>query len=75
MPGLTGYEVARRIRSEVWGRGIVLTACTGWGQSEDRRRTQEAGFDHHLVKPGSLEAILQILSGSGQPEHQDAVRS
>ena len=64
LPGMTGYEVARRIREQAKYRHIVLVAQTGWGQTEDRLRSSEAGFDHHLVKPVSreeLDAILQRL--------------
>jgi CheY-like chemotaxis protein len=62
MPGLDGYEVCRRIRREPWGRGIVIVALTGYGQTEDRRRTEEAGFDYHLTKPADPAAILGILA-------------
>jgi len=58
MPKLDGYETARRIRQEPWGKYMVLAALTGWGQEEDKRRTREAGFDHHFVKPVE-PAILQ----------------
>ena len=61
MPKLNGYEVCRRIRQQVWGKGMVLFALTGWGQEEDQRRSLEAGFDAHLVKPVlpvDLEALL-----------------
>ena len=51
MPKLNGYEVCRRIRERPWGVKAVLIALTGWGQEEDERRSQEAGFDHHMVKP------------------------
>jgi DNA-binding response OmpR family regulator len=52
LPKLDGYEVCRRIREQPWGKEMVLIALTGWGQEEeDRRRSHEAGFDHHLVKP------------------------
>src|ERR671938_792283 len=51
MPGMDGYEVARRLRQQPGLERVVLAALTGWGQQEDRRRTAEAGFDHHLVKP------------------------
>jgi len=61
MPGLTGYEVARRIRAEEWGRGMVIVALTGWGQDEDRQRTAEAGFDHHLTKPVPPETIEDLI--------------
>lgn len=67
MPGMNGYEVARRIRSEPWGRTIKLFALTGWGQEEDRRQSRAAGFDHHLVKPldpAELEQLLQQLTPS-----------
>jgi CheY-like chemotaxis protein len=49
MPGMDGYEVARRIREQPGLENVVLAALTGWGQEEDRRRTAEAGFNHHLV--------------------------
>ncbi len=62
MPNMNGYEVARRLRSEAWGPGMVLIALTGWGQDEDKRRSQEAGFDHHLVKPPVLGDINRILA-------------
>jgi len=62
LPGLTGHEVARRIRAEAWGRAINLIALSGWGQAEDRQRSRAAGFDAHFVKPvdlDELEAVLQ----------------
>jgi len=62
MPRMDGYEVARRIRAESWGKHIVLVALTGWGQDEDRRRTREAGFDSHLVKPLDLDALTDFLA-------------
>ncbi|HWB09821.1 MAG TPA: PAS domain S-box protein [Pirellulales bacterium] len=60
LPKLNGYETCRRIRAEGWSRNMVIVALTGWGQEEDRRRSQEAGFDHHLVKPVDI-AVLRIL--------------
>ena len=51
MPGLTGYEVAERIRAESWGREMMLIAVTGWGQQSDKDKARMAGFDHHLTKP------------------------
>lgn len=63
MPKLNGYESARRIRQHSWGKGIVLAALTGWGQDEDKARTREAGFDHHLVKPLDMEILRQLLAG------------
>jgi CheY-like chemotaxis protein len=62
MPGMDGLEVARRIRQEAHLRNIVLIALTGWGQEEDRRRTAEAGFDHHLVKPPKLDDVEKVLA-------------
>ena len=52
MPGMSGYEVARRMRLEAWGRHAVLIALTGWGQDEDKQAARAAGFDHHLTKAG-----------------------
>lgn len=68
MPRLSGYEVARRIRESSWGRKTVLIACTGWGQHEDRRRSEEAGFDHHPVKPVSTAVVLRLVRQSGRRE-------
>jgi DNA-binding response OmpR family regulator len=61
MPGLSGYEVARRLRV-IAGSALTLVAVTGWGHAEDRRRTAEAGFDHHLVKPADMAAISAICN-------------
>ena len=63
LPGLNGYEVARRIRAMDHPTPPVLVALTGWGQDEDRRRTVEAGFDHHLVKPVDFDALKALLAG------------
>jgi PAS domain S-box-containing protein len=65
MPGLNGYEAARRIRSYDWGRLMVLVALTGWGQQDDRQRAADAGFDHHLVKPASVPRIEALLGQIG----------
>jgi signal transduction histidine kinase len=61
MPKLDGYEVARRIRAQPWGRRITLVALTGWGQESDRRRSGEAGFDSHMVKPLDLDKLTALL--------------
>jgi len=61
MPKLDGYEVARRIRAQPWGQSITLVALTGWGQESDRRRSGEAGFDSHLVKPLDLDKLTALL--------------
>jgi len=74
MPGMDGYEVARHLRERFPGGKTALIALTGWGQDDDRRRTQAAGFDHHLVKPaeiGALQALLTSIDRAGrvlQPE-------
>ncbi len=67
MPGMDGYEVARRVRQQPGLENVILAALTGWGQEEDRRRTAEAGFNHHLVKPPEpkmLEGLLAELKKS-----------
>jgi len=61
MPGMDGYEAARRMREQPGLGKIVLAALTGWGQKEDRRRTAEAGFNHHLVKPPESKALEDVL--------------
>lgn len=62
MPRLDGYQAAKRIRQQPWGKQMILIALTGWGQLQDRRRTQEAGFDAHLTKPVNYAAIMDLLS-------------
>jgi signal transduction histidine kinase/CheY-like chemotaxis protein len=62
LPRLNGYEAAQRIRQQPGGNRMVLIATTGWGQETDRRRSQAAGFDHHLVKPVDPAALLQLLA-------------
>ena len=63
LPKLNGYEAARRIRQQPWSKYPVLIAVTGWGQDEDRRRSREAGFDHHLVKPVDPNVLMELLAG------------
>jgi signal transduction histidine kinase/ActR/RegA family two-component response regulator len=63
MPKLNGYDAARRIRQEAWGKSIVLVACTGWGQEEDKRKSQQAGFNLHIVKPVDPAALEKLLAG------------
>jgi CheY-like chemotaxis protein len=62
MPRLNGYDAARQIRQQPWGKGVLLIALSGWGQQEDKRRAQEAGFDHHLVKPVEPAALEKLLA-------------
>jgi CheY-like chemotaxis protein len=64
MPGMDGYEVARRIRALPAGATTPLIAVTGWGQQEDIRRCFEAGFDHHLVKPLDVDKLWEIVVGT-----------
>jgi two-component system CheB/CheR fusion protein len=62
LPRLNGYDVARHIREQSWGPRMTLVALTGWGQDEDKRRSREAGFDHHLVKPVDPDTLFKLLS-------------
>jgi two-component system, sensor histidine kinase len=62
LPGMEGYEVARRIRASNGGKSMRLVAISGFGQAEDRRRSLEAGFDAHLTKPFSIETLGEFLS-------------
>jgi CheY-like chemotaxis protein len=63
MPDINGYEVARRARSEDWGKSAYLIALTGWGQAEDKERARVAGFDRHLTKPVDPDLVEEILKG------------
>ncbi len=62
LPGLNGFEVAKRLRQQPALQNAVLVAMTGYGRESDRQRSKEAGFDHHLVKPGDFGKVLQILA-------------
>jgi len=62
LPKLNGYDTCGRIREKRWGRDILIVAATGWNQEEDRRRSSEAGFDHHLVKPIDTSMLDQLLA-------------
>jgi DNA-binding response OmpR family regulator len=65
LPRLNGFDVARRLRESEDLRTVILVALTGWGHDEDRRRSKEAGFDHHMVKPAdpaALDRVLESLS-------------
>ncbi|OJT25849.1 hypothetical protein BO221_08370 [Archangium sp. Cb G35] len=65
LPGMDGYEVARRIRERSGGAGPRLVAVTGYGQASDRQRSREAGFDAHLVKPVELEQVRELVADAG----------
>lgn len=62
LPGIDGYEVARRLRGRSDLEGLLIVAITGYGQDSDRERAREAGFDHHLVKPVDLDLLRRLLS-------------
>lgn len=67
MPGLNGLAVARRIRESAWGKHIMLVALSGWGQADDRRKSEAAGFDSHLVKPIDHETLSALLIECTRP--------
>ncbi len=62
LPKLDGYGVCRRIREQAWGKDILMIALTGWGQADDRRKSSEAGFDSHCVKPVNHAALMDLLN-------------
>jgi CheY-like chemotaxis protein len=66
LPGMDGYEVARRIRERSGGAGPRLVAVTGYGQASDRQRSREAGFDAHLVKPVELDHVRELVADAGE---------
>ena len=67
LPGMDGYEVAQHLRNDVGLADAVLAALTGYGQEEDRRRSQDAGFDQHLIKPIRTETLQHLLATATQP--------
>ena len=69
LPGFDGYQIARRVRASAGGKSIHLVALTGYGQPEDRRRALEAGFDTHVVKPVSLDALFAAIDGVASGIH------
>jgi CheY-like chemotaxis protein len=71
LPGVDGYEVARRLRARRLGKGVFLVALTGYGQPEDRRRALEAGFDAHIVKPIEPDRLTAVIA-SAQRRRLDA---
>ena len=72
MPTMDGYEAARQIRRKPGCKDILMIALTGWGQSDARQRTIEAGFDHHLIKPVNFDEIKRLASG--RLSHRPALR-
>ncbi|MBV8803722.1 MAG: response regulator, partial [Sinobacteraceae bacterium] len=73
MPEMDGYEVARRMRSQPWGKNVLLVALSGLGQDDYRRRTQEAGFDLHVTKPADLETLKAVLTHNAATPSAQAV--
>jgi two-component system CheB/CheR fusion protein len=67
MPAMDGYEVARRVRQVPGMEKVLLVALTGYGQEDDRRRSRDAGIDHHLVKPADMEALQAVVAGMQFP--------
>lgn len=67
LPGMDGYEVARRLRATPSGSKLTLVAVTGWGSESDRRRTREAGFDEHLTKPVEFDRLEWVLAQLARP--------
>jgi len=72
MPGMSGYEVARSIRSQSWGSHVLLLAVTGWGASEDVERARQAGFDEHMTKPVDPARVDALLAAYASHLHSDA---
>ena len=68
-PGLSGYDAARRIRLQKRSAPLLMIALSGWGQEDDRRKSKEAGFDHHFVKPVDIESLTNVLL---EHEHRQA---
>jgi CheY-like chemotaxis protein len=67
MPGLDGFEAARRIRAKPWGKGVTLAALTGWIRDDVREWAEEAGFDHYFVKPVEFAMLLELLASTRRP--------
>jgi CheY-like chemotaxis protein len=61
LPRMNGHEVCHRLRELPWGKDLVVIAITGWGQGDDRRKSLDAGFDGHLVKPVRYETLAELL--------------
>ena len=72
LPGMDGWAVARSMRESAWGAEAKLVAVTGWGRTEDIRRSEEAGFDHHLVKPMDPDELIELLADAGRAPLKEA---
>jgi CheY-like chemotaxis protein len=66
MPGMDGFEVCRQLRRQSWGKTTLIVALTGWGQEGDRVRTEDAGFDHHIIKPAELNRLTRLLHAANR---------
>ena len=66
MPGMDGFELVRRIRTNALARQPTVVAVTGWGQEGDRQRTKAVGFDAHLIKPVAPDALARTIAGAAQ---------
>jgi len=62
MPRLNGLDACRHIRERPWGQAVFMVALTGWGQDDDRRRTSQAGFDAHIVKPVDPQVLMKLVA-------------
>ena len=62
MPKMNGYDAALKLRAGPAGKDMIIVALSGWGQEEDKRRSREAGIDHHLVKPLDPASLLRLLA-------------
>jgi DNA-binding response OmpR family regulator len=71
LPTMNGYDACRTIRQSSWGQAMTIIALTGWGKDEDRRKSDEAGFDGHLVKPVHSEALMATLAAA-RAKYRDA---
>ena len=68
LPTLNGYEIARSLRKQPWGKDVLLVAMTGWGQEQDKRNALEAGFDLHMTKPLDLDVLRRTIAELDRPE-------
>ncbi len=72
LPGMDGYEVAQQLRKDARNQGLLIVALTGYGQESDRRRSREAGFDHHLVKPVDVDELDKVIAMGCERNHEAA---
>ncbi|MEI7460370.1 MAG: response regulator [Pirellula sp.] len=75
LPKLNGFEACRRMKEQAWDKKMILIAVTGWGQDEDRRKSSEAGFDYHMVKPVDLNNLSNLLLGVRKLSHTPTGKS